>query len=167
MYVHGIRYFYPTKVFEVSSQESKKYSLSELCSRVQSALSLVPNDSHHRSYTNVPLTFLSAQLGVDFTHVLNKPSIHTLHNQHVDLFRIEKRIPLVSHVIGLRKNTLTETHYSQVVSFLPSENATEGGLCWRDNSSGKIKRSNAGTSDHLRRYRLQWFRTETAQNITK
>ena len=61
------------------------------------------------TYTNVLLKILTAQLGVDFTHVLFEflGSICTQHNQHVDLFRIEKRIPLVTHVIGLRKNTLT------------------------------------------------------------
>ena len=43
---------------------------------------------------------LTADLGVDFTHVLYECSIHTQHNnvvQHVDLFRIEKGIHLVIH----------------------------------------------------------------------
>ena len=39
--------------------------------------------------------------------------IHTQHNQHVDLFCIERRIPLVTHVIGPRKNTFTETFCTQ------------------------------------------------------
>jgi len=53
---------------------------------------------------------LTAQLGVDFTHVFYEFSIHTPQNQHVDdPFRIEKRIPLVTHIIGLRKNMVTKT----------------------------------------------------------
>jgi len=45
----------------------------------------------------------TTQLGVDFAHVLYELLIHAQHNQHVDLFRIEKRIHRVTHVIGIRK----------------------------------------------------------------
>ena len=64
-------------------------------------------------------------IGADFTHVLYEFSIHTWHNQHVDLFRIEKRISIVTHIIGLRKNTLTKTFGTQSPYLTPRKGGHE------------------------------------------
>ena len=66
---------------------------------------------------NVPLKFWPFNLGYE-------SSIHTQH-QHIDLFRIEERIPLVTHVIDLRKNSLTKTFGTQSPYLTPRRGGHE------------------------------------------
>ena len=101
--------------------ESFKFDSKKILSFTVHQNSLFQSTKWGRVYDSYPndhlyqcsVESLTAQLGVDFTHVLYEFSIHTQHNQHVDLFRIKKRITLMTHVICLRKNTLTKTFSTQ------------------------------------------------------